>query len=262
MKNMVNMRMWWGGCLLCAGAFVASCSSDEDVLASGEGTIAFDVQADTGFRSRALDEADYKELDNYTVQLLGNSGVEQEWSYAELPSKVTVPAGTYQVKAFYGEDVPASTETMYVEGLSGDVTVDGTEAEATSVKVVCRPVCAKVTVKFADTMSQYFFRLVCDIQDCGFGKRELCMVEGCCRSGLSESAAGRESDGCHFLYERGKPAEIAKEYVMSPSDGMTINVSPKVEQSEGSLNVSISIDTTTNDIEQDIEGPSDWVNQK
>ena len=156
MKNMVNMRMWWGGCLLCAGAFVASCSSDEDVLASGEGTIAFDVQADTGFRSRALDEADYKELDNYTVQLLGNSGVEQEWSYAELPSKVTVPAGTYQVKAFYGEDVPASTETMYVEGLSGDVTVDGTEAEATSVKVVCRPVCAKVTVKFADTMSQYF----------------------------------------------------------------------------------------------------------
>ena len=56
--------------------------------------------------------------------------------------------------------------------------------------------------------------------------------------------------------------EIAKEYVMSPSDGMTINVSPKVEQSEGSLNVSISIDTTTNDIEQDIEVPSDWVNQK
>lgn len=262
MKYMVNMRMWWGGCLLCAGAFVASCSSDEDVLASGEGTIAFDVQADTGFRSRALDEADYKELDNYTVQLLGNSGVEQEWSYAELPSKVTVPAGTYQVKAFYGEDVPASTETMYVEGLSGDVTVDGTEAEATSVKVVCRPVCAKVTVKFADTMSQYFSDWSVTFKTVALGSESFVWSKDAVDP-VYLKVQQEERVTAVISYTRdGKPAEIAKEYVMSPSDGMTINVSPKVEQSEGSLNVSISIDTTTNDIEQDIEVPSDWVNQK
>ncbi len=256
------MKMWWGGCLLCAGAFIASCSSDEDVQASGEGTIAFDVQADTGFRSRALDEADYKDLDNYTVQLLSNSAVEQEWGYAELPSKVTVPAGTYQVKAFCGEDVPASTETMYVEGLSGEVTVNGTESEATSVKVVCRPVCAKVAVKFADTMSQYFTDWSVTFKTVALGSGSFVWSKDAVAPVYLKVGQNEKVQAVISYTRDGKPAEIAKEYVMSPADGMTINVTPKVEQSEGNLNVTITIDTTTNDIEQDIEVPSDWVNEE
>ena len=88
--------------MLAMGAVVASCSSDGEAVesaAQGEGLIAFEVKAETGFRSRAVNEAEYKDLDNYTVQLLSNSEVYREWNYKDLPGELKVPVGTYQLKA-------------------------------------------------------------------------------------------------------------------------------------------------------------------
>ena len=255
------MKMWWGGCLLCAGAFIASCSSDEDVQASGEGTIAFDVQADTGFRSRALDEADYKDLDNYTVQLLSNSAVEQEWGYAELPSKVTVPAGTYQVKAFYGEDKPASTESMYVEGVSEEVVL--ADKETKSVSVVCKPVCAKVTVNFSDEMDVYF-----EDYSVAFSTTALAGETFVWKSDATDPVylkVGNEElvKATITAVKDGSPITVEKEYTMSPLDALNITVNPKVDEpEEGAANISIEIVTTTNDIEQDVTVPNDWTTAK
>ena len=261
---MVNMKKYLlGGVLLCAGAFIVSCSSDEELTPSGEGTISLDIRTETGFLSRAVNEADYMNVNNYTVQLLSGEEVVAEFGKGEtIPTSYKVAAGTYQVKAFCGEDVPASTETMYVEGLSGEVTVNGTESEATSVKVVCRPVCAKVAVKFADTMSQYFTDWSVTFKTVALGSGSFVWSKDAVAPVYLKVGQNEKVQAVISYTRDGKPAEIAKEYVMSPADGMTINVTPKVEQSEGNLNVTITIDTTTNDIEQDIEVPSDWVNEE
>ena len=126
-----------GGVLLCAGAFIVSCSSDEELTPSGEGTISLDIRTETGFLSRAVNEADYMNVNNYTVQLLSGEEVQNEWKYTDLPESMQVNAGTYQVKAYYGEDVAASTETMYVEGggQAGQAVLAGAHLEARKAQV-------------------------------------------------------------------------------------------------------------------------------
>lgn len=259
----MNVKSFCFCCLLGIGALTASCSSENEVQSSGEGAISFDVTAETGFQSRALSEADYQNLDNYTVQLLKSGEVQDEWNYTELPSALKVEAGDYQVKAFYGEDTPASTETMYVEGMT-DVTVNpvsGEEAAPQTVSVTCKPVCAKVKVVFTGSMDEYFsdYSAVFKTEALGsgsftWGKKDTAPVY--LKVGQNESV---EMTFQVTKAEDGTTSRVSKTYVMSPQTGMTITVGPNAPESEGNLGITIEIDSTTNDKEIDIEVPTEWI---
>lgn len=256
---MVNMKMLLGGALLCAGAFIVSCSSDEELTPSGEGTVSLDIRTETGFLSRALNEADYQNLDNYTVQLLSGGELQNEWKYTELPESLKVDAGTYQVKAFYGEDVAASTETMYVEGVSEEVTLADNETKA--VSVTCKPICAKVSVDFSEKMDTYFTDYSVTFTTAALGEESFVWKKDntdpvYLKVGQEETVVALIS----YTDKSGKSDSVEKKYLMSPQTGMTIHINPVVQQVEGSLNVTIDIDTTTNDHEIDVEVPSDWAN--
>lgn len=54
-------------------------------------------------------------------------------------------------------------------------------------------------------------------------------------------------------------AVVSKTYTLSPSDGLTLHIAP---EGDGELGIKITINEKTNDIEQDIEVPSDWVTDK
>lgn len=257
MSNMVNMKMFLGGAMLCACACITSCSSDEGDIPSGEGTISLDVRTETGFLSRAVNEADYQNLDNYTVQLLNGGKVMEEysWKYTDIPSELKVDAGTYQVKAFYGNDVPASTESMYVEGVSEEVTL--ADGDAKTISVTCKPVCAKVTVTFDESMKESF-------TDYSVTFKTVALADGSW-SWTKDNAdpvylkVGQEEEVSATINytENGNAKSVEKKYIMSPQRSMNIKVS--AVQSTGSAGISISVDESTVDHEQDIEVPGDWI---
>lgn len=255
--------------LLAMGASVASCSSDEEVVqgaAEGKGLIAFDVKAETGFQSRAaLNEADYKNLGNYTVQLLDGEGtLVEEWKYAELPEKFSVPANTYQVKAFYGDaTVVASTEKMYVEGISDKKVITGKEQAPTTFSVACKPTCAKVIVKFDETMADYFTSYQAEFETAAMGETTFTWkMDDTAPVYLKVNENEQVPVNFHCIRKSdGTSVDLLKTYTLSPNKGLTITVKPQLS-GEGGINISITVDETTNDIEQDIDVPGDWVTDK
>ena len=228
--------------MLAMGAVVASCSSEDEAVesaAQGEGLIAFEVKAETGFRSRAVNEAEYKDLDNYTVQLLSNSEVYREWNYKNLPGELKVPVGTYQLKAFYGEDKAVSTTSMYVEGVSSSVEIAEGQEGVKPLSVTCRPVCAKVAVNFNKEGKK-------DDTDAAYLKVNQ-------NEGVKVTIkANNKSDGSAIT-------PIEKTYTLSPQSGLTLNVGPS---GAGTIGIEITIDESTNDIDKPIEVPGDWVDDK
>ena len=245
---MVNMKKYLlGGVLLCAGAFIVSCSSDEELTPSGEGTISLDIRTETGFLSRAVNEADYMNVNNYTVQLLSGEEVQNEWKYTDLPESMQVNAGTYQVKAYYGEDVAASTETMYVEG--------GGQAP---VVHFLSPF-LKVSVKFADAMADYFTDYSVTFKTVALGEGNFVWKKDSTDPVYLKVGQDEEVTATINYTENGVQKSVEKKYVMSPGTGMTITVNPV--QSTGSMGISITVDESTNDIEQDIEVPGDWIDE-
>lgn len=254
--------------MLAMGAFTASCSSEDEAVqsAEGEGWITFDVKTETGFQSRAaLNEADYKNLDNYTVQLLDGEGkTVEEWNYADLPDSYTVLAGTYQVKAFYGDEtVAASTEKMYVEGLSDKKVITGKEQAPTTFSVACKPTCAKVIVKFDETMADYFTSYQAEFETVAMGETTFTWkMDDTAPVYLKVNENEQVAVNFHCIRKSdGTAADLSKTYTLSPNKGLTITVKPQLS-GEGDFNISITVEEKTNDIEQDIEVPGDWVTDK
>lgn len=252
--------------MLAMGAVVASCSSDGEAVesaAQGEGLIAFEVKAETGFRSRAVNEAEYKDLDNYTVQLLSNSEVYREWNYKDLPGELKVPVGTYQLKAFYGEDKAVSTTSMYVEGVSSSVEIAEGQEGVKPLSVTCRPVCAKVAVNFnKEGLDKYFSDYSVTFKTIALGTgtfvwkkddTDAAYLKVNQNEGVKVTIkANNKSDGSAIT-------PIEKTYTLSPQSGLTLNVGPS---GAGTIGIEITIDESTNDINKPIEVPGDWVDDK
>ena len=252
--------------MLAMGALTVSCSSEDEAVqgaTEGEGLISFDVKTETGFQSRAVDEADYQNLNNYTVQLLKDGEVQNEWKKSLLPVTTKVDAGTYYLKAFYGEDKAASTTSMYVEGVGEEVVVEANQEEPAKLSVVCKPVCAKVKVEFdAEAMQAYLSAYH--------------VVGGTPALGSEKFKWGKDASDPVYLKVNANEsvkytitakyketsiddAVVNGTYTLSPSDGLTLKIAP---EGDGGLGFKITINTDTNDHEQDIEVPSDWVTDK
>ena len=252
------------GAFCCLAGLLSACAGDDEGLtpgATGEGTLALNVQAQTSFQTKALDEAEYKDIDNYTVELYSGSELYRSWTPNEaLPTTLKVPAGTYTLKAYYGEDVAASTEKMYVEGTSDPVTVSGDDTEQQTLSVTCEPTCAKVTVQFAPEMDDYFSDYSIDFHTIALGSSTFTWAKDATdpvylkvnenETITAQIALVKSSDGTRSTLE--------KTYTLSPNTGKTIKVSP-IANATGDVGISITIDDSTHDTEIDIEIPQEWI---
>lgn len=247
------------GCLL--GVLAMSCTSEDGPQQAGTGTISFNVATEASFSTKAVNESEYADVNRYTVEIWQGTDQISSWNYAELPESVEIAAGSYQVKAWYGEDKPASTTGMYVEG-KADITVQAEQAEPQTVTVTCKPVCAKVAVDFSEEMDTYFSDYSVTFKTKALGAASYVWKKGDAdplylKVEDSEAVsvtitAVKKSDG--------KQTDIPKTYTMSPQTGLTIHIAPVVNPSDdGSLGITIEIDTTTNDHEEDIEVPTEWI---
>lgn len=129
---------------------------------SQTGKIVLKLNSDANFyvETRALDEANYRNTSNYTVQLF-QGDVTDPWkeckgSESELEEafgNLELKPGAYTVKAFYGTEEPYSRNTFRVEGSR---TFNVGKGTTHLVEVSCLPTCGKLTVVFDSKMADYY----------------------------------------------------------------------------------------------------------
>ena len=99
---------------------VASCDSGSDAVSYGVGTLSLGLSANPSFstKTRSVNEAEYKKADNYQVTVKDADGASlYNGLYKDVPLSIDLTAGKgYTVKAFYGENVNAGFDKLYVEG--------------------------------------------------------------------------------------------------------------------------------------------------
>jgi len=259
--NWLNKAKILVGVLSGIGLF-ASCSSDTEELLneSGTGFVSFSIQANTGFQTtRAIDENDYENVDNYTVQIWEDEDLFNEYTPGNIPSSLKLDAGTYTVKAFCGEDLAASTESIYVVGES-DVTLAAGETQTATI--VCTPVCAKVTVDFDKELATYF-----NDYSVSFQTKALDQMTYIWKKEYTDPVYLKVDDNesvtmnIELTNKEGKKVNQDYSHSLSPKQAFTLHVKPQVkEPGDTGLGIVIEIDEGTNEpTEIEIDIPSNWI---
>ena len=166
--------------------FMGSCSSEDgkDVIA-GQGSIMVDLSTDLSY-SRAVDESPYLDVNNYKVSLYkGEEAVYTDSVYGEMKLEQKVEFGVpYKLIAYYGEDVAAGYDKLYVEGSQTFSVVQG---DKKTVSITCKPANAKLTLVYkgnddTDSFEDYF-------QDCSVSIKTDYMEEAFT---MNKADAGKE----------------------------------------------------------------------
>ena len=244
-----------------SGVLLYSCSSDEAELQFSEGTgyVSLNLNTNIGFQSRAVNESDYQNLSNYTVQILKDGKVldGMEWKYDDMPKgMIELSGGTYKLKAFYGEPAfTASRNKMYVEGES---TFDINNDQVTA-SVTCKPVCGKVTVEFDSKMAEYFSNYSINFKTKDLDESFFAWAKDDTEPIYMKVENNEQISATYSMVdtEGKKSTTINKTYSLSPQKHLIIKVVPTV--SSGDLGITIVVDESTNDQNVDIVIPSDWI---
>ena len=254
-------RLLLHGCLVAIGLTATSCSSDNEASTSStpSGIISLDViNTGTAF-TRAVNETDYQNTANYTVQILNNDNeVQKEFLYKDRESSIELKNGIYTFKAFYGTDSNASRDAFYVEG-EEMVVVNGDDSKVT---ITVAPKHGKVVAYFDPTMDTYFsdYSVVYE-------------TAALTAAGSVATWAKSETEPWYLkVDEKGeevkatinftriddsKTSTIEKTYTLLPNKAWTLNIYPK--DNNGSLGIELVINEGTNDEEIDITVPSEWI---
>ena len=260
------------GLLLMLGVGLCSCSRATDFgsteAETEQGLLSLTLGTEADFTTRAVVENDYVNTDNYTVVVTDKDGVEKmNCSGSEVASKMPLimSVGSYTVKAYYGKEHPASRDEFYVFGEThGTIKADQQEA----VEVVCAPTCGRITVNFDKQLATYYS----DYKVTFKGTKAL----------GEESIEWKKNDAEPWyvlLDEGGETISFTinttpkEEFINNPQQGNTKTGTFKLERNKaykmnitanytptifGEVEISITIDDSTNDIPVDIEVPIDW----
>lgn len=248
--------------LLCvfSGVMLFSCSSEENELQLPEGTgyVSFSLKTNTSFQSRAVVESDYKNLSNYTVQILKDGKVldGMQWDYDDMPKDmIELSNGAYELKAFYGDaNFTASRNKMYVEGKS----TFNINSDQVTASVTCKPVCGKVTVEFDSKMAEYFSNYSINFKTIALDESFVAWAKDDTEPIYMKVENNEQISATYSLVDKqGKSTTIDKTYSLSPQKHLIIKVVPTV--SSGNLGITIVVDESTNDQNVDIVIPSDWI---
>ena len=141
--------------------FLGSCSSEkEQESISGQGSVMIDLSTNLSYKSRSIDESAYQNVQNYKVSLYkGEEAVYTDKLYGDLEVDQKVDFGVpYTLVAYYGEDVPAGYDKLYVKGSQTFTVAQG---DRKTVNVTCKPANAKMKLVYkgnddSDTFEDYF----------------------------------------------------------------------------------------------------------
>ena len=232
---------------------VASCDSGSDAVSYGVGTLSLGLSANPSFstKTRSVNEAEYKKADNYQVTVKDALSID-----------LTAGKG-YTVKAFYGENVNAGFDKLYVEG-SQEFTVS--EGEQKNVILYCKPANVKVSVVYTEDFLKYYSDCTVSLstshltapfevnmkKDSGKDAYLKANADG---EKVSITVGGfRDKEGNEVVMEA-----LVAEKKVAPKTHLTITVDPEVITiSTGTASLDVTVDTGTEDKDVNIEIPEEY----
>lgn len=242
-----------------SGVLLYSCSSDEAELQFSEGTgyVSLNLNTNIGFQSRAVNESDYQDLSNYTVQILKDGNSLHKWDYNDIPEFTELANNTYTMLAICGD----STKAVYTDDLcvlgSKSFTVKN---DSVNVNVTCKPNSARINIEFDEKMDEYFSDYEVRIKTAAQGG-SIYLWDNTTAGPVYFKVKQNEvvTMTIKLTPKSGVEAdtEIQKTYTLSPADAMKMTLAPVI--GSGSLSITITIDETVIEHPVDIEVPSDWV---
>ncbi len=241
--------------LLVSLAFLGSCRSEKEQESFSEtGSVMIDLSSELSYHSRAIDQSAYENVQNYKVSLYkGEEAVYVDKPYGEASVEQKVDFGVpYTVTAYYGEDVAAGYDKLYVKG-SQTFTVS--QGDRKTVKVVCKPANAKMSVVYkgnddTDTFEDYF-------QDCTVSIKTSYMDNAWTmnKSDVGKELylkTGDEGTKCTLTFaltdKEGNPVtvegfESTKEIEVKPCYAYTLTIKPKgTDVPGGKFGLTVTVD--------------------
>lgn len=247
--------------MLSIGYCTTSCVSEnnDSVFGNGVGTLSLSITSEAGFQSRTVNESDYSNTGEYKVQLIdkGTFKVIKEFLYKDAPEKIELENGSYDLKAFFGEEVNASQDKFYVEGVSSFI-IQGDNVRA---NVSCKPTCAKLVVNFGDNMSEYFsdYSVAYTTKALKSESNVVWTKDNTAPWYVKVDNSGEAVEAVISFTRKSdnKSASETRTYTMKPGQAWTLNINPAVNS--GNLGITVTINEETDDEIIDIIVPSDWI---
>lgn len=247
---------------------LGSCSSEEGKESvTGQGRIMVDLSTDLSY-SRSVDESAYRNVNNYKVSLYkGEEPVYTDKLYGDLELEQSVDFGVpYTLTAYYGEDVAAGYDKLYVKG-SQTFTVS--QGDKKTVSILCKPANARITLVYKgnddnDAFEDYF-------QDCTVTVKTDYMDEAWTMNKSNEGQqlylkTGDEGTNATLSFslidKNGEPVSVdgfdtSKVIDLKPCYSYTLTIKPNETDIPGGkvgLDITVVDDVTNEDVTVNIPG--------
>lgn len=249
---------------------LGSCTSEKEENVSGQGSIMIDLSTDLSY-SRSIDEGAYQDVNNYKVSLYkGEEAVYTDKPYGELDVTQKVDFGvSYTLTAYYGEDVAAGYDKLYVKGSQ---TFSVSQGDTKTVSVLCKPANARLAVVYkgndeSDTFEDYF-------QDCSVTIKTDYMDEAWT---MNKSNVGQQlylktgDEGTKAMLsfsltdKNGEPVtvegfEATKEINLQPCYSYTLTIKPNhTDIAGGKFGLTITVDDGVTEEDVTVEIPGEYI---
>lgn len=249
--------------LLLTGAMLTGCSQEETVPAKG--TVELNLRAETGFKTRAIDQAAYEDIRNYTVKLVNKrtGATVNEAKYSDWDLAYQVDSNTeYIISASYGQEVAASYDQLLCYGEQTFSVLPGTKK---TIDFVATPRAAKVSVSYSSDFTNYY-------KDCEVGVKTQYMTSPEVINidkkdqDLYLKAAENESVQLTFkVFDKDGNEVTAKGGVktatVSPQTWLHVTVKPNVQQIEGGkFGITVIVNNEVTEEVIDFDVPNDVFN--
>lgn len=247
------MRQCWKYVLLSAFSvlFLASCGKDEyDFGNEGEVSFALSTEYVTS-AVKSYSEGDFS-IDDFTLEIFNEEGVKiKKWKYGEIKNEtVRLNAGYKKAVAFYGDSLATGFDIIYFAGES-EFVVGG--QRVTPVSITCRQSNVEIAVEWGEYIksaySDYSIRIYRE------GKSgELVFGSQTTESGYIP--AGELSMEITLVNASGESRVYSPEPLQArANDFIKLKIDTK-EPDKEEVDLDITVETTTNDIVEEIKIPA------
>lgn len=251
---------------------LGSCSNEKEQESfSDKGSVMIDLSSSLSYKSRSIDESVYKNVNNYKVSLYkGEEAVYTDKLYSEVEVEQKVDFGVpYTVTAYYGEDVAAGYDQLYVKGSQ---TFSVAQGDKKTISITCKPANAKMSVVYkgnddTDTFEDYF-------QDCTVSIKTSYMDNAWTmnKSDVGKELylkTGDEGTKCTLIFaltdKEGNPVtvdgfESTKEIDLKPCYAYTLTIKPKgTDVPGGKFGLTVTVDDGVTEKDVTVNIPGEYI---
>ena len=263
-KNTIFMCLSLG-----LAGLLSSCSSFDNPyepkeVASEKGLLTLNLASGVEFTTRAANESDWTNLENYNITIKKEGGEAVTKPYSEWGFPWACDEGTYSVTAFKGEEKAYSHDTFYATG-NGSCTVEkGKESKA---EITVSPTAGKVIVEYDPELSTYCSDYSIDFSGTTAMGSEIAHTDKANNEGPWYFAIKKGGETVNYTINLTAKSDYTKEgsatgsFVLEPNQVQKLTIKAHHDEyTQGGIIISITIDKETDEKPVDVEVPVTWVN--